>query len=190
MAAGDLCTLGDVKSFMQHLKEDNAQKDALKEMMITRASAVITTFAEREFVPTASAARTFTYNGSGVLNLNPYDLRTVTSISLGTQTETPSELGATEYALRPKPSVYGTYKWVEIKSSELEEETEVTINGAWGMATIPVDVVHACVLTVAIWLRQDVYVAPSEWSTGGVANIGLPPSVKQILSPYRGVRIG
>lgn len=187
----DLCTLEDIKSFEQHTEETDSASDALTSALITRASTAISNWAEREFVPTASAARTFSYNGSGILNLNPYDLRMITTLSYGYE-EPETLVEGKDFFVRPKPAPFGTYKWIQgLPAFTEKDEQEVTITGAWGMSAIPQDVVQATVLCVAIWKRGHVYAMPTQYNENdGPEMVGVPGAVKGLVSHYRGARIG
>lgn len=154
----DLCTLAQVRAFLQKATTDTAE-DAVISTMITRASAAIERFTEREFTPTTGVTRTFEADNLAYLSLAPYDLRSVTSVQVDTD-ETAVTLSASEYRLAPRPNPDGVY--TAIRMAPLTAPTgdwvnrQVQITGDWGFASVPEDVCHATVVTVAEWMRRDV----------------------------------
>lgn len=159
MAAGDLCTLEQVRAFLVKPTGDTGQ-DPLIGDLITRASALIATHVERELTPTADATRQFYYDGSGRLSLNPYDLRSVQSITFDVEPgEANTVLAASEYRLWPLPSPDGTFSAIKFQtyraSSSSWADRTIAIRGAWGFAEVPAVAQDAAIKTVAIWLRRD-----------------------------------
>jgi hypothetical protein len=68
-AGSDLCTLDDVREFLQEPTADT-QQNAIITGLINRASATIMRWTAREFAPrTDNALRTFTYTGGNRLDL-------------------------------------------------------------------------------------------------------------------------
>ena len=157
--AGELCTLEQVRAFLVKPTGDTGQ-DTLIGELITRASALIAEHVERELTPTADATRQFYYDGSGYLNLVPYDLRSVTSITFDVEDgESNTELTAAEYRLLPKPAPDGVYNAIRFQvyraSSSTWPQRTIAIRGAWGFEEVPVVAQDAAIKTVAIWLRRD-----------------------------------
>lgn len=160
MAAEDLTTLSAVREFLQKQAVDTEQDDVIASL-ITRASNLIMRYTEREFAPaTTSDTRVFDYEGRGWLDLAPYDLRSVSSIQIDTDTSSPTTLtSGTDYRLWPRPAVDGTYLALRLDTPGVYSEwptRELSITGDWGFASVPSDVAHACIVTVSIWLRRDV----------------------------------
>jgi hypothetical protein len=170
VAAGDLTTTADVKVF---LETSDTSRDAAIAAAITNASAAIARYTAREFTSTASATRTFTVEptstrgplGAYLVDLAPYDLRTVTTAHLHYGTGDQVTLAAGDYLLRPENGTGGTYTDLLIrKSADVKTGDRFTdfgtsalrIAGAWGFSAVPTDVAYSCVLTVASWLRRDV----------------------------------
>lgn len=199
MAATDLCTVEDVRRVLQKPAGDTAQ-DQVISWLITRASRAITDHCRREFVPTASATREFVWSGGYVLSLAPYDLRSVTSVTLDSDLAVADQtvLTADDYRLRPKPAPDGVYQWVELRrryptdrhwprSGEWAER-EVKIAGAWGFASIPEDVNLAAAVTVTDWFRERVaaFGARFNQETETVElPEALPSGVRAMLLPYK-----
>ena len=159
MPQGELTTRDAVRAFLSKAPSDTEQ-DALIDDLIVRASALITKHCEREFVPTDGEARQFAYDGSGYLNLVPYDLRSVTSITFDVEDgESNTELTAAEYRLLPKPAPDGVYNAIRFQvyraSSSTWPQRTIAIRGAWGFEEVPVVAQDAAIKTVAIWLRRD-----------------------------------
>jgi hypothetical protein len=191
MAAIDLATLADVRAFLQEPAGDT-QQDAIISPLITRASRIIIRWAGREFAPKADGAtRVVTYHGGGYLDLAPYDLRAATTVTLDSDQPSPIALTAgTDYLLRPAAAVDGVYQAMRLPTylTAPSEGRAVTIIGNWGWPTVPEDVAHACIVTVAIWLKRDV----SAFSRTFNIDEGrterpqaLPSAVIDMLAPYR-----
>lgn len=169
MAAGDLTTRADVQTF---LESTDSSRNAAIDAAITNASAAITRYCAREFTPTASATRTFSVQprvaaplGAYLVDLQPYDLRTITTAHLHYGTPDQVTLASADYLLRPENPTGTTYTDMLIRSSVPIASgqryadfgsAELRIAGAWGFASVPTDVAYACILTVASWLRRDV----------------------------------
>lgn len=164
MAAQDLCTLADVK---QALETTESSRDALINTLITQASDAIIDETSREFAPaTASATRRFRVDTLNV-SLEPYDLRTATTVTLHPESSSPQVLAAaTDYQLLPIGALSGTFMSLELSAylaSLYSSETVsrfgyalLDIAGAWGFTAVPENVKRAAVLTVSSWLRRDV----------------------------------
>jgi hypothetical protein len=192
VAAYDLCTVAQVKEFLQ--KSDTGQDDLLQ-AVLTRASKAILNYTGREFSPTtASAARAFSYEGGGAMSLAPYDLRSVTSIVIDSDTTSPVTLETTDYVLQPKPAKDGVYGWLLLPNHDIEKpyaifaQREVTVTGAWGFAAIPEDVRHWAIQTTVAWFRKDIAAFSSAYAQDEQAAErpeALPRSVVMGLSHYR-----
>lgn len=161
MAAADLCTLEDVRLFLGKDDSDTSQ-DAVIASLISRASLAIMRDCQREFAPaSSSAARVFRYSTPGRMSLAPYEARTVTNVRMDSDQASPVTLTASQYRLWPVPAPDGTYLTLlfdgtEGSSSSAWRDRIVEVTGTWGMAAVPEDVRHACVVTAATWFRRDV----------------------------------
>ena len=163
---------------------------------------------DREFAPaTASATRRFRVDGL-TINLAPYDLRTVTSMSLNPETASPATLTVTtDYQLLPIGGTSGgTFTSVRLSGllASLFQSSTVfafgyallDVNGAWGFSSVPADVNRACVVTVGSWLRKDVsqLIATGEFEMGaGLApqfpsTMEIPNAAKRLLGPFYRLR--
>lgn len=164
MASTDLCTLSEVRSFLQKQSTDTGQ-DAIISSLITRASLAIMRYCDREFAPaTTAATRKFEWHPNATfVDLAPYDVRSVTTVRLDSDQTTPTTLTTDEYRLWPRPNRDGTYQALRIRpwtivspSWQFPDVREVEVTGDWGFAAIPEDVKHTALVTVATWLRRDV----------------------------------
>src|SRR6266498_1883856 len=109
----DLCTVANVK---EGLETSETTRDALIQTLITAASVAIMQDTGREFAPaTSSATRRFQIDGYRVVSLEPYDLRTVTTMTLHPESGSPIVLAAsTDYQLVPAVSADGVYQAVAL----------------------------------------------------------------------------
>lgn len=195
-----LVTVGEVREFIQKPTPDTNQDPIIAEL-IKRASETVINYAEREFAPagTTTAVRSFVYCGNGVLNLAPDDLQkgTVVSVKIDTVDGTGGTAltAGTHYTLRPTRAKDGVQNWMRLAASlpaanpsPYFEDREVTIDAKWGFPSVPDDVKHWTIVTVAEWLRLHV----SAFTT--VFNIdearlerpeALPSAVRAGLGKYK-----
>jgi hypothetical protein len=203
-AAWDLCTLADVRQALE-LPTADTTRDALIESLISDLSRAIIREYDREFAPAASATRRFTVPaGSLYLDLAPYDLRSVTSLSVNPEASGGGTAltATTDYQLMPVVIQQGTYEGVRFSSrvtslhtSQTAQDygyTLVSINGAWGFATVPEDVKRACVIAVQSALRRDLTELaiagidePQSIAPEGPATHAIPAASRRLLAPFR-----
>lgn len=204
MAAQDLCSLSDVRAFLE-LPASDTGRDSLISSTITPISDAIARYCQREFVATASATRRFELPvGNLSVDLAPYDLRTVTTLKLHPETASPETLTAvTDYQLEPITAAYGVYTRVRFSalktlfnsdSARYFGRTQVEIAGAWGFASIPTDVKQAAIIATASALRRDVpaldindLAEPRQLTPDRPVNYALPAASLRMLGPYRRV---
>jgi hypothetical protein len=168
----DLCTVQNVKDAFEPTVAGTS-RDARIQTLITSASLAIMKELERELTPhTADATRRFRVDvddadGGTIVDLNPYDLRTVTSVTLHPEATSPTPLSQyTGYTLEPVGAPQGSYLKLRL-STQLILVSDfmvrfgyalIDVRGAWGLwdtAQVDPDVVDACVLTVRAWMRQN-----------------------------------
>ncbi|PTL55751.1 hypothetical protein [Paraconexibacter algicola] len=152
-----LTTLERVRRFLQ-LQPGDTDQDATIVELIDSASRVIIDEYQREFAggPTA-AARTFEFDREApYVSLEPYDLRTLTSVTLAGVTLT----NGTDFRTRPLPARHGVTTGLLVQNTTSTRTADryapLVVTGDWGFATIPSDVEHWATVTVATWLRRDV----------------------------------
>ncbi|HET9199243.1 MAG TPA: hypothetical protein VFN92_13435 [Solirubrobacterales bacterium] len=155
--SGDLTTLEALKRYLGREGSDEAGQtsDELLKQLISAASGQITRFASREFVASEDGEeRAFAHDGGRFLDLAPYDLRSVDTITV-TRDGSSTVLEAGQFGLRPLPAPDGVHQWIQLADDP--GESEITIKGAWGFEQVPADVANWTHLTVAEWLRGGVY---------------------------------
>lgn len=115
------------------------EEDAL-EQVINEVSTAVRRRSGREFVPKFPAddanpaePRSFSYDGSGLLSLEPYEAREITQVALdGTVVD------AAVYDLEPaNKSLEGTYLWIEALP---KRAGRVVVTGRWAIGDVPADV--------------------------------------------------
>lgn len=196
----DLITLDELRTAMEYPADDTSRDD-LAAQLITQASLAITRECQREFVRTDDATRTFLWRRGRRLDLTPFDLRTVTSLTVhaGTAQET-TATADTDYRLLPVVNRDGVYMRVEFAPdfdpdvSDYEESfgvARVTIAGAWGYAAAPEPVKRACAVTVASWMAHDVAAnaladldEPRGLAPAPPRQYAIPTPAWRLLSPY------
>ena len=124
--------------------------------------------------------RVFEYDGSGQLDLRPYDLRELGAITLYTDLEASQqdELVTGDYRLRPPGRARGgTYLSIGIPTPNVVEAEygygwQVTIRGLWGMAEVPGAVAFAC----KQWVKN-IFENPGSYATHSMSGYTVTPDV-------------
>lgn len=203
MAAQDLCSLAEVRAFLE-LPQADTGRDALISSTITPISDAISRYCQREFVPTASATRRFRLDvGLLKLDLAPYDLRTATTVSLHPETAAPVTLTPiSNYQLHPITAPYSVYTAVRFAGNQpnlFQSDSaryfgyaQVDITGAWGFSAIPADVKQAAIIAVASAVRKDIpsldladFSEPRQLQPDRPINYALPAASLRMLGPFR-----
>ena len=204
MATGDLTSLANVRELLQRQSGVDTTNDALISTLITTVSQEIMSYTGCEFAPTtASATRKFVYRGGGTLLLAPYSLRSVTSIVIDTDGTSPADvtLSADDYRLWPREPKRGVYDRIEFrnlspasKSSayDFTPSREIEITGAWGFASVPSEIDHACAATVVFRMRtsSDFYGNENSADVQRFGAVQFPTIARQILDVYKVVGVG
>lgn len=193
--------LTDLESFREHAQISDATdtaQDALIETLINSVSHAILIYTSREFVPpgTNPVARSFRYNGGGVLELSPYDLRSVTQVRIDTDTNNPRTLDASEYRLSPLPAPDGVYQQLHLRTVRVGPTTTeqypvyrvVEVTGVWGFEAVPTNVQLAANITLQYVLRTTSQYMSDEFDqTAGLAGarVVIPGAARDLLAPYR-----
>lgn len=196
-----MTALTTLSSFREHAQISDATdtaQDALITTLITSVSEAIRVYANREFVAPspATATRSFRYNGGGVLDLAPYDVRSVTQVRVDTDTDNPTTLDSSEYRLAPLPAHDGVYQQLHLRSVRVGPTTTeqfpvyrvVEVAGTWGFAAVPSNVRLAANITIQYVLRTTSQFMSDEFDgTAGLAGarIVIPGAARDLLAPYR-----
>ena len=197
----DTYQLTTLESFREHAQISDATdtaQDALIETLIDSVSHAIQIYTSREFVPPdpATKARSFRFNGGGVLDLSPYDVRTVTQVRVDTDTSNPTTLTSDEYRLMPLPAPDGVYQQLHLRSVRVGPTTTeqfpvfrvVEVTGTWGFAAVPKNVELAANITIQYILRTTSQFMSDEFeTTAGLsgARVMIPGAARDLLAPYR-----
>lgn len=202
-AAWDLCTVANVREALE-LPAADTTRDNLIQSLISDFSRAIMRECDREFAPAATATRRFQVPaGSLYLDLAPYDLRTVTSLTMNPEASGGTALTATtDFQLMPVTTAQGPYQAIRFSNrltsihvSQTAQDygyTLVDINGAWGFASVPDDVKRACVIAVQAALRRDLtelaiagIEEPQAIAPEGPATHAIPAASRRLLAPFR-----
>lgn len=194
----DLTTLADVRLHQQRTDTGNTTQDAIISALISTASYMVQDFLQRRFDVAGTAgtpvSRLFRYDGRGVLNLAPFDLQSVSSVVVDSDTDSPTTLTSDEYRLWPIPSEWGVYSHLHLVGISNERGVadypmyrEVEVSGVWGWSAVP-DVVERATIMLTLELlsrtsswKNDAFDALST-SGGGVS---IPLHLRMMLAPYR-----
>lgn len=189
----DLISLADAKEALG-VKADSTGRDDVISAAITAASDLITREYEREFTATADATRRFAVRDDWV-DLAPYDLRTITTVTLDPDDTATALTEGTDYQTHPFPQRDGVATAIELLTTTRPVVTGrliIEIEGSWGFASVPEPVARACVETVRAITRAD----PGGWSavagTDGrpmdpspQGTYAIPAAARRWLDPYR-----
>lgn len=191
-----LCEISEVREHLQLKATDRTPDDVLGRL-VAAASKAISGYCDREFTPTASATRIVPVRDC-VVDLAPYDLRTVTTMTLHPEESSPATLAAnSDYALEPLATTTGTYTRVRLYHGLSLDSTfrvrfgyaRLSIAGAWGMATVPEDVRLAAKQQTADWYRANVSVYSQAFNPEAAQLLERPEAlsfqVRRLLDPYR-----
>lgn len=212
LSANALVSVADAQAWLRrsHATGQSATDDvALLTLAINGVSEAIRRYTGRQFSPETGATKTFEYDGSGFLNFAPYELRNITSATLGgtsnsvTLTQT-TGAGDGDYVPMPRnKTAEGTYLyWItrgyfrlgpsHFIYSPVLKTRDVTITGDWGMTSVPSDIYLACLIAVA-----DMYRNPEQAQSRGAGEFqlveeprapgsaGLPDGVVELIDPYK-----
>ena len=194
---GNLTTLASVRRHMQITDGADTDLDAQIDALIPAASDAIMDYAQREFKTdtNGSTARKFRYDGNGVLDLAPWDLRTLSSVKIDTDIGSGTTLTSSEYRLQPVGAVHGVYHSIHLPGFAVPNTAgsspgyrEVQVTGTWGFVTIPEKVRMAANITIAFWLRSTAQHMGSFMAEDGGDTLRapmLPTIVKGLLDSYR-----
>lgn len=192
--ANALTTLDNVRAMLQ-VQVDDVDADALLTDLINRASDAIIRHTGREFAPVSTnATRTFVYDGSGFLDLAPYDLQTTPAptVVMDVDGTSPTTLASTDYKLRPKPAINSVYWGLVLPVRYCE--TEVSVTGTWGFPSVPPQVEDACIRAVIHSFRAYSAGYSDAYSTDETnvrsTPLTLPPAVGRLLADFRRIKVG
>lgn len=198
-----LCTLADVREALGPLTTTERGRDDLIENLIVEASAAIQDWTQREFAPAVAAAtRRFPVRSLRV-DLAPYDLRSVTALTLHPEDGSPTVLAATTgYLLEPVGAPQGTYTAIRLAgdvagtfNSDVARRygyAYLDVAGAWGFAAVPQPVRRACIITVAAWADRPTaeygivggFDEPRQIEPGTQLSLDLPLAAVRLLNRY------
>jgi hypothetical protein len=196
--AGWLVELEEVRDAME-LREDATELDDQIRALIPKLSQRIMYEIEREVAPPSTAVqRTFSMCGR-ILDVSPYDLRSVSSLVVDPARTARVMTANLDYKLLPVGGDrWGVYTEIEFgRHVDLSAytytfaEVDVQITGNWGFASIPQIAKDACIDAIKARLRissaRGSYVDSEMEGQPSVGPMyGLPPSTRNILRPlYR-----
>lgn len=202
MAAGDLCSLTEVR---EHLQIDAAEteQDPVITSLITRVSKAITSDYKREFAKPDDNQHTRRFKVRPLrwgyaVDLTPYDLRVPTSVKLNPETASPQTLVAdSDYVAEPVTGTEGVTRWLRLSPWLSMASTVATrfgspyvdVAGTWGFGAVPDDVKEAAILAVIMHIRGEVQafggsLQPNSIGEGVNDAEALPPGVRGLLKPY------
>ncbi|MEW6583477.1 MAG: hypothetical protein AB1416_12035 [Actinomycetota bacterium] len=204
MAALDLITVTEYKDAYN---VSGTAKNGEIVAAITAASEAILAEVERELVKPGDTPATRRFEllpdrgerGTWVVDLTPYDARTITAATLHPESTAPVTLDPSQWRLTPANPRHGVYTAVELAATVNPAGDTLTrfgvclvdLTGTWGFAEVPAAAKRACIETVRAWVRND----PQGWSHAvddprpeGAVIQGtrhIPMSALRLLDPLR-----
>ena len=198
-----LCTLEQVKNAVGI---DSTSDDVRIADLIMSATKTICNKYEREFVPQSSTVRTFRVD-KNLVDLAPYDLRSVSLVRLHPEATSPTTLTAsTDYCLLPiggdsyNSIRLGTGVTLESDFSDDFGFSQLEVTGTWGIwaseSEVPEDVNRAAVVTVLSWLDRPVaQIAavdlgdPRQMLPSGGGTWAIPNAAHEVFRRYARMRM-
>jgi hypothetical protein len=194
-----LCSVDDVKNYLELTTTDS---DDLILQSIVAASSILPERYQREFIGPSGGTRTFSARGF-LVDLAPYDLRTVTSVTIHPEETAQALTVDSDFLLRPQGGfrLGGTY-WhirlsnrVNLSSTVYREfgEARLQVIGDWGCfstGAVDASVKRAAVFTAAAWTDRAVAdyglagEEPRELRPDRFATYGIPAAAHAILAPW------
>lgn len=194
--SGDITTLELVKEF---LGITDTSKDTFLRHLITRASRFIKTYTGREYASTTYTEEVHSGNGYQKLYLDHYPIISVTEVK-----EDDVALDSDEYEILSEEGAIfreagwtgGSLAMADTLSTEPDPYAEtrnlkVTYTAGW--ASIPDDIVQACLQLVALWYTGansagiERETTPGGYSVTYGKAVGVPDDIKLILDQYKKV---
>lgn len=183
-------------------------RDAYCSSLISIYSQAIMNDVNREFAPITGSVGTPTTRrfkleaGSYRLDLDPYDLQTVSTVTLNPEQASPRTLTINdEYMAQPVTNADGVYTSIEFSKYIIGSfvtqtairfgYTLVDVSGVWGFPTVPGPVKQACILSVTSAMRRDVSAFALDTdeavalATERSQSYGIPPAARRLLNNYR-----
>lgn len=199
--AGSLCSVADVRRFLQSPTIATARDDLIEDVIV-RSSAAIERFTEREFLPSAAdTARTF--EGLAGYGLYIGDLSAVPTADVTVADSDGTARGTLAPGVIEWLPLNRREAWRPITKIRLRPKANfcplptdrVTITGTWGFPAIPDDVRHAAIVTASSWLQREVAGVASLTDdargdvgfSGGLGGMGIPAGIRRRLEHYRGI---
>lgn len=179
-ATAGAAALVSIEEMIDHLRLGNMIREVSENDhqtlrgLILAASQMCEQVTSHRFAPEIGATHTFAYLGDVLLNMTPYDLRTVTAISIDTDTA-PLLLDPTsQYRLEPRNSPYGIYTHLDLMPYQgtpvsglnwwgggapivggvAQFGREVQVTGNWGWATVPETIKLGVKTLAARWFQN------------------------------------
>lgn len=179
MAAGDLCTLEDVKAWLNLV--DNDEEDALLERLISAESARCGQFMNRPSVLAQDFVLTLSGNGQASIFLPHSPINSVSSVSIDGSAVSAS-VG------RSAGFFFGRQSISLIGRSFTRGANNVTVAFNSGFETAPADISQACIELVCYRYRERDRIGHTSKSIGpetvAFQTTEMPDSVKQKLRNY------
>lgn len=209
MAQSEIITLDQLKESLGIPRSDT-QKDLKLAQAITSATAAIRTYLDRDFgTATAAATRTYTYDGSGILELDDLVTGSVTQVQMDGRS-----LSSAEYVVQPDRRSPVQYWMVLPPSSGISPamgftwnldtypmyankpvySISVSVTATWGWPTIPDDIQQAAIYTAAAMAESPKPYISQQYQNYSVQmplpfDCAIPERAQALLDPYQRIRL-
>ena len=183
-----LTTRAKVREHLQIVDDGDTSTDDLIDALVIAVSEHVSRYCDREFESSGATplTRTFLHEGSGLVNLAPFDAREVSAVTAGGV-----ELAEDDWTEWPIPQRDGVISHLLLPDVGRREKVEVT--GLWGWPAVPASVERAATIGVAYMLRTT-----SQWMSNeldvdaglGGARVVLPGAARAMLSSFKRYSVG
>jgi hypothetical protein len=184
-------TLTDLEAVREHMQlaDDDETQDELIDALIPAVSALVTEYADREFVDSgAGETRQFYYDGRGLLNLSPYDAQAVSTVRFVDES---AAIDASTWGVWPLPAKHGVVSHLTMPRQSRRRAVEVA--GTWGWESVPDAVERATIIAVIYMLRTSSQWVSDEFDiAAGLqgARMALPGATRALIEPYKRHAVG
>jgi hypothetical protein len=134
--------------------------------------------------------------GSRLINLHPYEARTVTAITIDPGGDNELALVSTDWMLDPITNPDGVWGQILLRAgvvvtSSSFDTIPVAVTGTWGWAAVPAEAIGWLHQLVEDRFNEDVaFYADADGSMQSAQPVTVPYQLRQQMDPWRRVYIG
>jgi len=209
MAQSEIITLDQLKESLG-IPRSNTQKDLKLAQAIRSATSAIRTYLDRDFgTDLVTEERTFTYDGSGVLELDDCVLGSITQVTVADRVLSYREYQAQpmrrspvhywmvlapSYGISPAMGFTWNLDTYYLYANPITYTLTVKITATWGWKDIPDDIQQAAIYTAAAMAESPKPYVSQQFESYSVQmplpfDDAVPARAKALLDPYQRIRL-